>query len=32
MVYTGDRFPRWQGDIFVGGLKSQDIRRIDLDP
>jgi len=31
MVYTGDRFPRWHGDIFVGGLKSQDIRRIDLD-
>jgi glucose/arabinose dehydrogenase len=30
-VYTGDRFPRWHGDLFVGGLKSQDIRRIDLD-
>jgi glucose/arabinose dehydrogenase len=32
MVYSGDRFSRWHGDIFVGGLKSQDIRRIDLDP
>lgn len=32
MVYAGDRFPRWQGDLFVGGLKSQDIRRVDLDP
>jgi len=31
MVYTGDRFSQWHGDIFVGGLKSQDIRRIDLD-
>jgi glucose/arabinose dehydrogenase len=31
MVYTGDRFPRWHGDLFAGGLKSQDIRRIDLD-
>jgi glucose/arabinose dehydrogenase len=31
VVYTGDRFPRWHGDIFAGGLKSQDIRRIDLD-
>jgi glucose/arabinose dehydrogenase len=31
-VYTGNRFPQWQGDLFVGGLKSQDIRRIDLDP
>ena len=30
-VYTGDRFPRWHGDLFAGGLKSQDIRRIDLD-
>ena len=31
MVYTGDRFSQWHGDIFVGGLRSQDIRRIDLD-
>ncbi len=31
MVYTGRRFPKWHGDIFVGGLKSQDIRRIDVD-
>ena len=30
-VYTGDRFARWRGDLFVGGLRSQDIRRIDLD-
>jgi glucose/arabinose dehydrogenase len=30
-IYTGDRFPRWYGDLFAGGLKSQDIRRIDLD-
>jgi glucose/arabinose dehydrogenase len=32
MVYTGDRFPDWKGDVFAGGLRSQDIRRIDLDP
>jgi glucose/arabinose dehydrogenase len=31
VVYDGDRFERWRGDVFVGGLKSQDIRRIDLD-
>ena len=31
MVYTGDRFSRWHGDLFAGGLKSQDIRRVDLD-
>jgi glucose/arabinose dehydrogenase len=31
VVYTGNRFPRWHGDVFVAGLKSQDVRRIDLD-
>jgi len=30
-VYTGDRFQQWQGDLFAGGLVSQDVRRIDLD-
>jgi glucose/arabinose dehydrogenase len=30
-VYTGKQFLAWRGDLFVGGLKSQDIRRIDLD-
>ena len=30
-IYTGDKFPDWYGDVFAGGLKSQDIRRIDLD-
>ena len=20
MVYTGDRFPEWKGNVFVGGL------------
>jgi glucose/arabinose dehydrogenase len=29
--YNGDRFPRWQGNLFAGGLVSQDVRRIDLD-
>jgi aldose sugar dehydrogenase len=29
--YTGDRFPNWRGDLFAGGLVSQDVRRIDLD-
>ncbi|MGD8971072.1 MAG: PQQ-dependent sugar dehydrogenase [Desulfobacterales bacterium] len=28
---SGNRFSRWHGDVFAGGLKSQDIRRIDLD-
>lgn len=30
-IYTGDKFSDWNGDAFAGGLKSQDIRRIDLD-
>ena len=30
VVYSGTKFEQWRGDIFVGGLKSQDIRRIDL--
>lgn len=29
-VYTGDRFPEWRGNIFAGGLISQDVRRIIL--
>jgi aldose sugar dehydrogenase len=29
--YSGNRFPQWKGDLFAGGLVSQDIRRVDLD-
>lgn len=29
--YSGDRIPDWRGDLFAGGLVSQDVRRIDLD-
>jgi glucose/arabinose dehydrogenase len=29
--YTGDKFPRWRGSLFSGGLAAQDIRRIILD-
>jgi glucose/arabinose dehydrogenase len=31
VVYTGDRFSAWRGDLFSGGLRSQDVRRIRLD-
>jgi aldose sugar dehydrogenase len=31
VVYRGDRYLQWQGQIFVGGLVSQDIRRIEVD-
>ncbi len=30
-LYTGDRFPEWTGDLFAGGLVSQDVRHLDLD-
>lgn len=29
--YQSDRFSQWQGDLFVGGLVSRDVRRLDLD-
>ena len=29
--YDGDRFPQWQGNLFAGGLVSQDLRRLELD-
>ena len=29
--YTGDRFPRWKGDLFVGALKDQLLVRLRLD-
>jgi glucose/arabinose dehydrogenase len=29
--YNGDRFPQWRGNLFSGGLVSQDVRRIVLD-
>jgi glucose/arabinose dehydrogenase len=31
MFYTGDTFPDWRGDAFVGGLKSQQLVRLRLD-
>lgn len=31
MVYTGDRFPDWRGNVFAGGLATQDVRRTVLD-
>ena len=31
MIYTGDRFPGWRGDMFVGGLAAQHLARLELD-
>ncbi len=30
-VYRGDRYPQWQGQLFAGGLVSQDVKRIEVD-
>lgn len=29
--YQGDRFPQWQGDLFVGALAHLHLRRLELD-
>jgi len=29
--YTGDRFPRWRGNLFVGALRDQMLVRLQLD-
>jgi len=30
-VYTGDAFPEWHGDLFVGGLASRSIAHLSID-
>ena len=30
--YTGDRFPQWKGNIFVGGLVGAQLQRVVLSP
>ena len=29
-LYTGDQFPAWKGNIFVGGMRSTQLQRIVL--
>lgn len=31
LFYTGDRFPRWRGNAFVGGLQSEAVSRLEFD-
>jgi glucose/arabinose dehydrogenase len=31
LIYTGDRFPAWRGNIFVGGLAGEQLARLTLD-
>jgi glucose/arabinose dehydrogenase len=26
--YTGDKFPRWKGNLFVGALNGQQLQRV----
>jgi glucose/arabinose dehydrogenase len=30
MVYTGDRFPQWKGNLFVGGMAGQQLVRLSM--
>ena len=31
MIYTGDKFPNWRGNLFVGGMAAQQLSRLTLD-
>lgn len=31
MFYTGDKFPEWKGDLFVGALRDRHVARLDLE-
>ena len=31
VIYSGDVFPQWMGDAFIGGLRSRALIRVDLD-
>jgi glucose/arabinose dehydrogenase len=31
LFYTGERFPGWKGNAFVGGLKAQQVSRLEFD-
>ncbi|MEP1214037.1 MAG: PQQ-dependent sugar dehydrogenase [Marinobacter sp.] len=30
-LYTGDRFPRWQGDLLIGALVTRQVHRVRLE-
>ena len=32
MFYTGDKFPQWKGNFFVGGMVGQQVVRLTRDP
>jgi glucose/arabinose dehydrogenase len=30
MIYTGDRFPQWKGNMFIGGMVGEQLARLTL--
>jgi glucose/arabinose dehydrogenase len=30
ILYTGDKFPAWKGDLLIGGMASTQLHRVDL--
>ncbi|HYR84861.1 MAG TPA: PQQ-dependent sugar dehydrogenase [Terriglobia bacterium] len=30
LFYTGDKFPKWQGNVFIGGLNKEQVHRVAL--
>lgn len=32
MIYTGDKFPNWKGNFFMGGMAGQQVVRLTYDP
>jgi glucose/arabinose dehydrogenase len=32
MIYTGDKFPQWKGNFFVGGMVGEQVVRLTQDP
>jgi glucose/arabinose dehydrogenase len=30
-IYSGDHFPEWQGDLFIGALVDREVRRVDME-
>ena len=31
LIYTGDRFPEWRGNLFVGGMGGEQLARLTMD-
>ena len=31
LIYTGDRFPEWRGNMFVGGMRGEQLARLTMD-